>query len=509
MSRRATHHSLRPAALVTAVLLAAATLPGCGLLGPPSGGFDVQAEFTRGTGLYPGSPVRVLGINVGRITKVKTVEDHVQVTLRMNDGAKVPAGATATIVPLTLLGERYVQLAPAWRSGPMLRGGAVIPRSRTRVPVEVDELLRGLKTFLGSINPKKTADVVTKLATLLDGKGADFNSLIANGSATLQLLADKGPALNDIIKSLGDLSATLRGRTSSIETLVRNYNFVSQVLIDNRGDLSESVKQLDRVAIELTGLLARHKDALRPDVAEVTRVGRTLTRNLDSLDVTLASTVRLFEAAGRAYDPGRNVLDVNNQLNSDFTQQLLAARLRDRLAGMCRRLKLPFCSSPDAPFLGDLTGLIPGLLKQRAAAPAPPKQSAPPAGPSAPLPSLPAPTLPALPALPSTDQLIAALVTKLTSQLSDQQRLSIGQLDPDRLQALLALDAMQLAELPTLTATQLDILRLTPPADIAATLDRLAAQNQPPSSRLKPLLPPTTTGGGLLGLPVPMLRGGS
>ncbi|MCU1453512.1 MAG: MCE-family protein Mce1D [Acidimicrobiales bacterium] len=512
MNRRRALRGVRHVALALAALLIALVLPSCGLIGPPSGGFDVRAEFVRGTGLYPGSPVRVLGINVGRITAVKNVGDHVNVTLHLNEGAKVPADAQATIVPLTLLGERYVQLAPAWQGGPKLQGGAVIPRARTRVPVEIDELLRGLKSFMGALDPKKTSDVVTKLATLLDGQGTDFNHLISNASGTLGLLADKGKELNDIIGSLGELSATLRGRTSSIESLVRNYNLVSQVLIDNRGDLDASVQQLDRVAQELTALLEAHKTALRPDVAEITRVGRTLTRNLGALDITLASTVKLFEAAGRAYDPTRNVLNVNNQLNPGFTSELLAARLRDRIAGLCRRLKLPFCSSPTSPFYDGLTGLIPSLITGVASGtglqPAPQNPSAAPQSPppssGPPSPTLPSlPQAPAAPAAPSADALIALLLAKLTAQLGPNQRTALGQLDPARLQVLLGLDPVQLAILPKLTPAQLDQLRLADPATISDLLNRFAAQLQPPSSLLDPLLPPLTSpgGGGIVGLP--------
>jgi phospholipid/cholesterol/gamma-HCH transport system substrate-binding protein len=481
------------AALVLGTL--AFVLPACS--GGPSGGPEVTADFKRGTGLYPGSPVRVLGINIGKVTRVRNVDGRVRVGILLNRGTKLPADARATIVPLTLLGERYIQMGPAWTDGPTLADGDRIPLARTSVPAEIDELLRGLQDFMGAIDPKRAGSVVTRLATLFDGRGAELNDLLGNAAGTLDLLADKGDDLKAIIASLKDLSATLKGRTDSIDSLVRNYDLVTQVLIDNKGDLDGMVTQLDRATVELSKLLTEHQDPLREDVRVLTATGRTLAANTDNIKITLKSTVRLFEAAGRAYEQETNALRVNNQSSPELTSALVSGRLRDRIAGLCRRLKIAACSDPASPLLNGVAGLLPGIIAgldkaQSSGSPPKPPASSAPAPPAAPTVQI-----------PTDAQLLTALADQLTNGLTDPQRTLLDSLDGPRLAALLALDPTLLQILPKLDEAQVARLRDADVADIGALMLQLFNEVRPPSTRLTPLLPgstPTTTptrGGGI------------
>lgn len=476
-------------ALVVALVVGVAVLPGCGLVDDPAGPFQLTADFSRGTGLYPGSPVRVLGIDVGRITDVADHDGRVRVQMRLRSGVRLPAAVDATIVPLTLLGERYVQLGPAYSHGPLLRSGAHIPISRTTVPAEFDDLLRGLQTFVGSIDPNKAGDVVTDLADLLAGRGASLNSLIHHASGTLGLLADKGDQLRSIISSLGELSQTLQGRTDDIASLVRNYDLVSEVLVQNKDDLDATITELDRATKELSSLLVAHERPLRADVAALTETGRTVDANTDNLELTLSSTVKLFQAASRAYDPTTNALAANNQLAPDVTSALVAARLRDRIAGLCRRLGISVCADPASPLLNGLAGTLPGILGQLGSGAglsgtpistsgAPRSSTAKPAAPS------PADATP-----PSSSDLVALLASQLTDKLGSAQSQALAALDPAKLTALLGLDPTLLQVLPKLDAAQLDRLRTATTEQLGPVLLSLLNAVEPPSSRLAPLLP--------------------
>lgn len=505
-----TRHALRRAVAGLALAGVALVLPACS--DGPGGGPIVTADFVRGTGLYPGSPVRVLGIDIGRITDVDNVGGHVRVRMELEDGAKVPANARATIVPLTLLGERYIQLGPAWQSGPVLANGAHIPLSRTSVPAEIDELLRSLQDFMGSIDPNRAGDVVTDLAAILEDRGAGVNDLIHNASGTLDILADKGEDLKAIIGSLQDLSSTLKGRTDSIETLIRNYDLVTQVLIDNKGDLDGVITQLDRATVSLASLLTEHEDPLRSDVRVLATTGSTLAANTKNVQDTIRSTVKLFEAAGRAYEGRSNSLRVNNQDAFALTSDIIAGRLRDRIAGLCRRLGIELCSDPASPLLNDVSALLPGLLDRMdeggSSQPAPPE---PPTVPTT-APTLPAP--PPLPQLPSQDELLDLIAKQLTDRLDPDQRTLLETIDGERLVALLGVDPVLLQALPKLDEDQVKRLREAKPEDIPDLLLDLYNEVIPPADRLDvPLLPPkpkpgtTTTLPGGLTIP-PLLPGG-
>ncbi|QYG92929.1 MCE family protein [Iamia sp. SCSIO 61187] len=482
--------SPRRALSVVLVVVTVLSASACSVFGDRSHGYELTARFDRAVGLYPGSKVRVIGIDVGRVVSVEPEGDGVTVTLDIEDDQDLPADATATIVPLSLLGERYVQIGPAYTGGPTLEPGAEI--TDTRVPAEFDELLRGLQDLTGAIDPDAASELVTEMATLLDGQGEEIASLLEEGAGAVEVVADKATEIGDIVESIAGLSEALKDRTGSVEELLRNYNLLAEVLVANRDDLDATITQLDRAVVALTGLLERHGQELPADVEVLAQAGSTLEINIDRLQATLSDTVRLFEAAERAYSPERRTLRVNNQLNSSLTQDLIASRLRDRLAGICRRLGLAECSDPTSDFFAGITELLPGLLDPEALAarhgePAP--TTAPPPSTSAPAADQPPATVPpvTLPPPPDLDELLQQVLDRIGSLLDDAQRDVLAGLDAGLLEAIPRLRDHQLAALTRLRPEQLAQLQGVDPTQLGAAIDALLAQD--PAAQLDPLLP--------------------
>lgn len=124
-----------------AVIVAAALVTGGVLVYQASHkGKQVTAYFSEAIGVYPGSTVRVLGVPVGTVNAVQPEGTEVKVTMTVSAGVPVPADAKAVVVAASVVSDRYVQLTPAYTSGPQLAADAVIPVSRTAVPVEVDQI---------------------------------------------------------------------------------------------------------------------------------------------------------------------------------------------------------------------------------------------------------------------------------------------------------------------------------------------------------------------------------
>ena len=103
---------------------------------------------------------RVLGVEVGRIAEVSPEGDRVRVAMDVREDTKIPRNASAIIVPISLISDRYVQLSPVWREGPQLRDGDEIPLERGVAPRELDDLLATLKRFLEAVEPGSASDRV-------------------------------------------------------------------------------------------------------------------------------------------------------------------------------------------------------------------------------------------------------------------------------------------------------------------------------------------------------------
>lgn len=482
------------AALVAVLAATVLALPACGF-GEPSG-YDVTAEFDRAPGLYPGSKVRLLGIDVGQVLDVRNDGDVVRVRMRLEEDTEVPADAHAVIIPLTLLGERYVQLAPVYEGGPRLEAGGTIPLDRTRLPAEVDDLLRGLDEYLGAIDPTDAGDLVTNLAEIVDGQGAELNSLIEHASGTIDVLADKGEELGHVLDALATLTGTLSSRTAAIEELITSYGDVADVLADNAEDVDAFVVQLDRAAVELTGLIEEHSGTVTEDVAHLTTVTSTLERNLDSLERLLVATPRLFGAAQRAFDADRNLLPLNNQADADTTSALYLSRIRDRLAGICRRLvaNFDFADNPVLTTCGTLTsGFFDGVLAdslteaREGESPTPSPDDLLPEGVEPPV---------APPTLPDPQALVAGALELLAQLLSPDQLQALGQLTPELLEAISNLSPEELIALMQAAPEQLAELSQLGADELRVALDRLLQGAIDPEALLDdPLLPPRQGGG--------------
>ncbi len=86
----------------------------------------LTADFPRTVSLYEGSDVRVLGVPIGKVDSVTPSGTQVVVTMHYDADVKIPADAKAVIISPSIVGDRFVQLTPAYSGGQVL---ATAPRS--------------------------------------------------------------------------------------------------------------------------------------------------------------------------------------------------------------------------------------------------------------------------------------------------------------------------------------------------------------------------------------------
>jgi phospholipid/cholesterol/gamma-HCH transport system substrate-binding protein len=305
------------------------------LTGGSSGTYTLQADFARGDNLFAPTPVKELGVPIGTVTSVSNEGDHVLAKMSIDQKYPLPADARADVTQDTLLSQGFVQMSPGYTGGPQLPAGSVIPVSRTSVPATTDELLASLNKFLGTINPPTAAGAVNSLATLLQGNGAQLNSLIHNASGTISLLAQKGNELGQLLGAVGQLTGTLDKQNGIIGQFINNYNTVSGVLAANRDQLSGAITHLNDATVQATALLQPNLAPLQQDVGNLTSLSRGLDRNLGSLDNSLSSLVHLF--GNQSYDPVHNWTEINVGSGSATLLPAFPEAMADRLASVCRR----------------------------------------------------------------------------------------------------------------------------------------------------------------------------
>lgn len=334
MSRR-----LLPLVLVLALVTAA-----CSALPGVSGRYTVHAEFAKTYNLFPGSPVRVLGVEVGKVADLHTSpeRDTVLVDLVIEDDVRLRADARAVIIPQSLLGERYVQIGPPRVAGPVLEAGQTIPVERTTIPAEFDEILESLNQFVGGLDEQEFSRFVTNLADVLDGQGATLGRTIDQTHLAIKVLRDNDEELISLASRLADLNTTLSTRDRSIAALLRDWNTVAGAIVTEKGDLDRALSGLVRLTSQVAGLLDAHRTDLRADIATLTRVTRTVDRNLDEVSRLVLWGAELFRHAQRVVEREHHGwLPLVNHGDGEQLGELLVENIADRLQHLCDGLGLP------------------------------------------------------------------------------------------------------------------------------------------------------------------------
>ena len=183
--------------------------------------YPINVVYTSAPGLFTGAAVDVLGVKVGTVTGVQNMGDKVHVdpgrgprdqdpVVGLCVPRRAPAAGLARRRPEPRLHRRALPRRPAPPS----------PQDHTAVPVSTDEVLKELQHTLNALDPHAVGNLVSNLATDLDGQGANLNKLIASAAGTVQLLADKGNDLGQLNGTLAQLTGTLDTDTGQIEQLV-------------------------------------------------------------------------------------------------------------------------------------------------------------------------------------------------------------------------------------------------------------------------------------------------
>jgi phospholipid/cholesterol/gamma-HCH transport system substrate-binding protein len=121
-----------------------------GFLGENS--YTLYAKFNKVTGLRPGNPVNMLGLEIGRVESFKLDQEDqlVVVSFKINNGIKIYDDAIASIKTEGLIGDKFVSIDPGG-SGDLMKNGDTIVD--TESPTDIMDLVS--KYAFGDVGGEK------------------------------------------------------------------------------------------------------------------------------------------------------------------------------------------------------------------------------------------------------------------------------------------------------------------------------------------------------------------
>ena len=284
------------------------------LLFPGNGSRTVVAHFDRAVAVYPGTDLRVMGVQVGKVTAVVPDGNSVRVEMEYDGEYKLPADAKAAVVTPTLVADRYVQVFPAYGKGPVLPDNGDIPLSRTQTPVELDRMFKALDDLSVTLGPKagSTSGALDNLLTAgskaLEGNGELGSKTIRNLSQAADVFAQNRGPLFDNVRSLASITDTLAANDTTVQAFLQDLTSVSGQLAGERDELRTVLASLARVLGTVKGFVHENRKVLGKDVELLTSLLERVDNQKDSLglvvqkgSVAMSNLAIAFESSTGTY----------------------------------------------------------------------------------------------------------------------------------------------------------------------------------------------------------------
>ncbi|HEV7209479.1 MAG TPA: MCE family protein [Mycobacteriales bacterium] len=239
---------------------------------------QLTAYFPRTVGLYKGSAVKVLGVDVGQVTHITPQGTRVRVDLEYDSSRKLPVNVGVALVPPSIVSDRYLQLTPAYTSGPALKDHAVLQEDHTEVPVELDAIfgsLNDLNVALGPTGANKNgalSRLVDVGAANLKGNGAAFNQTLRGFSQAVTALSDSRGALFGTITELQKFTTNLAQNDGGVRKVNKDLADVAGQLAGERQDLGAALANLATALGQVNTFVSSNRSLIKSDVTALKQV---------------------------------------------------------------------------------------------------------------------------------------------------------------------------------------------------------------------------------------------
>ena len=234
--------------------------------------YELTGYFETANNLKPRSPVRIAGVEIGKVKKVEAINETGGAKVEMEikkEGLPIHEDAELTIRPRIFLeGNFYVEVRPGSPSSPHLKSGKPIPATQTATPVQIEQVL----TALQSDTRSDLQTFLKEYSKGLEGAGARGfnrsikywepaykNAAIAN-EATLG--SDHARDLRRVLTGQQKVASALVSNEEALKDLVTNFNTTAGAFAREDVALEASIPALRDVLRVGSPALASLNDAL-------------------------------------------------------------------------------------------------------------------------------------------------------------------------------------------------------------------------------------------------------
>ena len=200
-------------------------------------GVRIRARFNTVQELQKGDPVRMAGVEIGRVENIKLVENKVEVTVKVSKDAEIKTDSKATVKFTGLMGQNFVSISFGAPTAPKISDGA--------------ELETTEQADLSSIMTKLD-NVATGVEGLAKNLGGDnLNNLLG---PFVDFMKQNNPRLTTILLNMQTLSSQIAEGKGTVGKLIADETLYSSAV--------NAVTNLNHTAQDIQTLVADAKTAV-------------------------------------------------------------------------------------------------------------------------------------------------------------------------------------------------------------------------------------------------------
>ncbi|MFG2353285.1 MCE family protein [Streptomyces sp. NPDC048521] len=220
---------------------------------------------TLGNQLDPRADVKLRGLLVGEVRAVHAdgTKATLDIALRPAHVSSIPSDVHARLLPKTLFGEKYVDLVPpAHSSARPIRAGDVITQDRTKVGIELQQLMNDLLPLLRTVRPGELNATLSAFATALEGRGDRIGDNLTRVEGYLRRLNPHLPSVKEDISRFADVAEVYGDAAPDLMRILRNTVTTSRTIVEKKDQLAAALRATASVAGTANDFLAENGDRL-------------------------------------------------------------------------------------------------------------------------------------------------------------------------------------------------------------------------------------------------------
>ena len=185
-------------------------------------GVRVTARFDSAQELNEGDPVKMAGVTVGRVEKIRIADDKVEVTMKLQRTDGVKTDSQASIKFSGLMGQNFVLLGFGSPTASTVDSDTVLKTFENpdlgEVMAKLDSVAKGIKNLTDSFSGDQIQNVLGPLTDILKENGPRISAILANAKTVSTQVAEGKGSVGKLIMDDAFHSAALGTVTNLNQT---------------------------------------------------------------------------------------------------------------------------------------------------------------------------------------------------------------------------------------------------------------------------------------------------